>query len=262
MFQNLEKIKKGRLDLSNYLIHFTRTENSSSFETLKQIVISGRINCSWSIRNGKRTIFGNKPAICFTEMPLHSFFCYATNRKDFSKTDFYGIAVHKQKMFKLGARNVIYGTSSEDEIEAFRNNEEGWNPNLPISEQYRYMLTDIDDKNDWTHEREWRWINHFQKSKGDYLPLWQNDTYNKRFGGDREFSHQNEIIIIVRTRNEVDELASLFSTFTDREIYNHNNISNTIIISLEGIQTNKEKFDHDVDFGYILSKKIYNEARP
>ncbi|MBT1688643.1 hypothetical protein [Dawidia soli] len=77
----------------------------------------------------------------------------------------------------MGARNVIYGTTAANELE--REEDGAWiNPNLTATEQYRYMLTAIDDQNDWTHEREWRWTNQstVYKSHGDHLPIWQNNV--------------------------------------------------------------------------------------
>ncbi|NMC61318.1 MAG: hypothetical protein GYA51_18345, partial [Candidatus Methanofastidiosa archaeon] len=158
-------MKVNRFDLSDYLIHFTRSSGKGAFENLKSIIATGKLNPAWALRNGKRGIFGNHPAVCFTNMPLFSFYQYVKNRHDDSKVDFYGIALDKEKMFRLGARNVIYGTTNfpedngEPDAEGRR-----MTSYLPEKEQYRYILTNIDDKNDWTHEGEWRWTNQFGKS--------------------------------------------------------------------------------------------------
>ena len=104
-------------------------------------------------------------------MPLFSFYQYVKNRHDDSKADFYGIALDKEKMFKLGARNAIYGTTNLPENNSEPDSEERRITSyLPDKEQYRYILTNIDDKNDWTHEREWRWTNQFGLSH-DKKPL-------------------------------------------------------------------------------------------
>ncbi len=250
ILEKIKAIKKDRFDLSDYLIHFTRQSDRSSFETLKEIVTSGQINCSWSVRNTKRTIFGSKPAICFTDMPLYSFYRYVLNRKDITKVDFYGIAIHKTKMFRLGARNVIYGTTTETETEPENknlHNDEWTNPNLPPNEQYRYMLTNINDVNDWTHEREWRWTNHRSKSKGDYLPVWKNNTYEPEFG-DYEFYQEGGVFLIVRYENEIDELANIFRTFTDETVYNTPNIKRTFAVSLENLRSNDKLTYDKLDF--------------
>jgi hypothetical protein len=243
ILEKLKAIKQDRFDLSDYLIHFTRRSDRSSFETLKAIVASGRINCSWSIRGPKRTIFGAKPAICFTDMPLYSFYRYVVNRNDLEKVDFYGVAVHKTKMFQLGARNVIYGTTTENETENEVANGDWNNPNLPANEQYRYMLTHINDVNDWTHEREWRWTNHFNRSRGDYLPVWINNTYEPDFG-DIEFYQERGIFLITRTENEINELQEVFETFVDETAYNFSNIKRTFALSLENLRDN-ERLSYD-----------------
>jgi hypothetical protein len=250
----LKQIKEDRFDLSDYLIHFTRQGNKSSFDTLKDIVTSGRINCGWSVRgyNGKRTIFGERPAICFTDMPLFSFHRYVVNRKERTKVDFYGIALHKSTMFRLGARNVIYGTTTvnEQENEDTGNSEVWSNPNLSGNEQYRYMLTKIDDQNDWTHEREWRWANHFNKSNGDHLPLWKNNITDRFMEdvGDLDFYHDAGIFIITRYEDEVDELKNIFANFTNRGIYNRHNVQMTFAMSLEKVSESGclsyDKFDY------------------
>ena len=40
------------------------------FSVLLKILHDGYIRAGWSIRNGKPTIYGPTPAVCFTEMPL------------------------------------------------------------------------------------------------------------------------------------------------------------------------------------------------
>jgi hypothetical protein len=85
-----------RFDLSDHLIHFFRAVNSehadcptlpqdwdaesltedtglSPFFMLRCAVRQARLWATWSFRNGRRTIYGPNPAICFTEMPLAAF---------------------------------------------------------------------------------------------------------------------------------------------------------------------------------------------
>src|SRR5205823_6434537 len=88
-----------RYDLSDTLIHFVRkadllsdqgydneifakefddaefiedTTLSPSF-LLRRIVRKRQILATWSVRRGKRTIYGRFPAVCFTEMPMAEF---------------------------------------------------------------------------------------------------------------------------------------------------------------------------------------------
>jgi hypothetical protein len=264
--EKLKKIKEERFDLSDYLIHFTRQGTKTSFDTLKDIIESGQLNCGWSIRgsNKKRTIFGAKPAICFTDMPLYSFYRYVKNRNELDKVDFYGIALHKSTMFKLGARNVIYGTTTENENETEENGV--WtNPNLGPNEQYRYLLTKIDDQNDWTHEREWRWTNQSNryKSSGDYLPIWKNNinyTFVEEIG-DLEFSHEKRIFIITRYEKEVDELEKIFSNFNDRNIYNLRNTRKTFALSLEKVQSSGNLEYDKFDYVSLIENKVCRKMR-
>jgi hypothetical protein len=263
--KKLKEIKKERFDLSDYLIHFTRQGEKSSFETLKDIVTSGKINCGWSVRggNGKRTIFGEKPAVCFSEMPLFGFYRYVVNRNDRTRVDFYGIALHKSTMFKLGARNVIYGTTTESEKEQ-ENNGVWVNPNLGPNEQYRYLLTKIRDQNDWTHEREWRWANHFNKSNGDHFPLWKNNI-NDRFVedfGDLEFIQDCGIFIITRYEREVDELEKIFLAFNDRKIHNLQNVRKTFALSLEKVNDSGNLSYDKFDYISLLENKVCRKMWP
>jgi len=72
--QKIKLMKKNRLDLSDFLIHFLRNvDNTGSFQILKQIIKDGFLKSTWSERVLKKTIFGDKPAVCFTEMPFYAF---------------------------------------------------------------------------------------------------------------------------------------------------------------------------------------------
>lgn len=234
----MDRIYKDRFDMSDYLIHFTRNNNGkSAFENLKEIIQSGHIKAGWAKRNAKRTIFGKFPAVCFTEMPIYSLLKYAENREEFTKIDFYGIAISKKFMFDKGARNVIYGTTNESEHEEKRG-DEWFSKYLPEEEQYRYMLTGIKVPNDWTHEREWRWINFLKHSNGDYFPIWKIDTPVEDSGviyGDVYFRQSDNIYIIVRTSGEAVELKKIFKEMDNNQVYNIWNIDKTYVIALEEI---------------------------
>jgi hypothetical protein len=232
----IKSMKVNRFDLSDYLIHFTRNTGKRAFENLKSIVASGKINPDWAVRNGKRGIYGNYPAVCFTDMPLFSFYQYVKNRHVDSKVDFYGIALSKDQMFRLGARNVIYGTTNLAEDNGEPDSEEKRiTPYLPEKEQYRYILTNIDDKNDLPHEREWRWTNQFSKSHDDKFPIWRNNSFNEIYG-DLDFDQHKPIFILTASEDEVNEILKLFERFKDPRIYNSHNIKRTYIISRESIE--------------------------
>jgi hypothetical protein len=233
----IKSMRVNRYDLSDYLIHFTKGTGKGAFENLLYIISTGKINPDWAIRNGKHGIFGKYPAVCFTDMPLFSFYQYVQNRNDESKVSFYGIALSKDQMFRLGARNVIYGTTNIAEPTAEPDSEEKrFTPFLPENEQYRYMLTNIDDKNDWTHEREWRWTNQFGKSHDNSLPIWRNNSINDDYGSD--FDQQKAIIILTALEKEAVFIIDRFKKFTNPRIYNVHNIKKTFIVSRESIEQN------------------------
>jgi hypothetical protein len=121
---------KQREDITDWLIHFTKdisSENQTdiyikdeseeaylldysnqipngytfltAFECLKNIVTECGIRYNYSLRNGKTTLFGGSPIICFTEMPLKSFIEYAKVRNSSSNSN-YGIAINANQGLK------------------------------------------------------------------------------------------------------------------------------------------------------------------
>lgn len=52
-----------------------------------------------------------------------------------------------------------------------RRGESYWIDGLPEEEQYRYILSSVDEKDDWMHEREWRWADWHEYSSLEGLPL-------------------------------------------------------------------------------------------
>jgi len=178
-----------RFDLSDYLIHFFRdvdlesnnyihfpeyagfnnicedTKCSALF-LMRCALRNTKLVASWSYRNGKRTIYGPYPAICFTEMPLAAFLQASKERKEKGENiGEYAFMLPKKEMFKIGARPVIYGLS-EDNYFKYSTAEKKYDDEkiidptvLPLKEQYRYVNYNPIRTNliDWTHEREWRW---------------------------------------------------------------------------------------------------------
>lgn len=175
-----------RFDLSDYLIHFFRDVDLESdsyidfpefcgFNNLhhnsklnalflmRLALRHGKLFASWSYRNGLRTIYGNCPAICFTDMPLAAFIQTSEERLRYGeKISNYAFIFPKKDMFKLGARPVIYGLDGHNFPYAPPNaeGERTLDPALlPMHEQYRYVTYNPSSSRpiDWTHEREWRW---------------------------------------------------------------------------------------------------------
>lgn len=178
-------INNLRFDLSNYLIHFFRDVNldgaepilfpryayfnnmvnSSALDALFLMRCSIRHNkifATWSYRNARPTIYGKSPAVCFTDMPLAAFIQTSEERRRRGENiGRYALVLPKTDIFKLGARPVIYGLSSEHR-EVFNSNKKQRilsGKNLPPHEQFRYVAFNLEDERpiDWTHEREWRW---------------------------------------------------------------------------------------------------------
>ncbi|PWV47059.1 hypothetical protein [Chitinophaga sp. S165] len=130
----------------------------------------GYLKAGYSFRKNhkgdvKPTIYGPKPAVCFTEMPFNSFLEYTKTRNDSENVTPYGIAFHRTDLFNLGARPVIYGTSGDHQEAQPGNTFYGKGHrmlhsscSIGLKEQYRYLYTRLTGKYpiNWTHEREWR----------------------------------------------------------------------------------------------------------
>ncbi len=254
-YENVRLMKKDRLDLSDFLIHFIRhKDNVSSFQIMKQIISDGFLKSDWAVRNSKRTIFGNKPAVCFTEMPLYAYLNDVKNRNDIKRIDNYAIALPISTMFNLGARNVIYGTT----IETQENTDSEGNyfvDGISYNELYRYMLTKIDGKNDWTHEREWRWCNLSNYSQTDNLPIWLINKIDSFFKEERYFNFDT-IILIIKNHNEMEDLVDLFKMKIGFDEFNKKNIFNTYFIILEDLFI-EHKCKHS-DYKFLTFNEIFN----
>lgn len=253
----IKAIKKNRLDLSNYLIHFLRNANNkNSFDILKKIIRDGFLISSWAERGAKKTVFGKKPAVCFTEMPLFAYIDYVKKRDNVEKINNYAIVLPKNKMFNLGARNVIYGTT--DEL-AEKKDKDGFYylDNFPEKELYRYMLTKIDKTNDWSHEREWRWCNHQNLSKTDNLPIWNINKLASYSDSDCNFNY-DPILIILNTCRELNEIIQILKEQQKKKEFNSQNIKNTKIIVLEDLN-NYNKSSRDIfTFGFVNDANLYH----
>jgi hypothetical protein len=125
-----------RFDLSDRLIHFFRAldldhgpgfttpetwrpgdlaedTKFSPFFLLRNAVRCERLWATWSVRNGRRTIYGPDPAVCFTDMPLAAFIEAGETRSARGEAmSTYGLLLPKTAMHGLGARSVIYGLST------------------------------------------------------------------------------------------------------------------------------------------------------
>ena len=128
-----------RYDLSDWLIHFFRDvspysdsgidlpehlgwsnileDNGKPIPALFMLrcaIRHQRIWATWAYRGGKRTIYGYRPAVCFTEMPIAAFFEAAEIRSIRGQhISPYAIIINKRQMAQAGALPVIYGLSQD-----------------------------------------------------------------------------------------------------------------------------------------------------
>jgi hypothetical protein len=176
-----------RFDLSDRLIHFFRQvdlEGDSApaiqpehiaFNSyvegtvwpalflLRCAVRSHRLWATWSVRKGVRTIFGPRPAVCFSEMPLAAFLESSRSREAAGQAmSGYALTFPKAAMHAVGANPVIYGLTERNVLlpKGLGGGARSLPPEvLPEPEQYRYVTYNPSGpyKVDWMHEREWRW---------------------------------------------------------------------------------------------------------
>lgn len=182
-------------------------EDASAFSVLKKILHDGFIHSSWSIRNGKPSVYGPNSAVCFTEMPLYALVDYARVRGEKSGyVGNYGIAFRRNELYAAGARPVIYGLSGEfKETDKINGVNQGrlLDPScgIGVHEQYRYVSTLLPKKSgltiDWTHEREWRWALPNDRLGVPGIPFFLSKDYADFF---------TEVIIIVGTDDEQEEI--------------------------------------------------------
>jgi len=210
-------------------------DDADAHSIIKKILRDGHIRAGWSFRGRRATIYGPRPAVCFTEMPLHSLLVYAAQSRQRGNVDSYGIALLKSEVFRAGGRPVIYGLSGSHE----ECGEHDWPRQLAPScgiaehEQYRYVATNLGGNRriDWTHEREWRWSDVADECSVPGLPAFLVDA-------GPTFS---QAIIIVQTSEEASGLLDVLRTLYDAEYgeyddhYSKTTLSNTRVIAIEEV---------------------------
>jgi hypothetical protein len=167
-----QEILNSRTDLTEWMIHWTRWDfgRATPPETITKIATEGFLLPSFAVRDGKATIYGPAPAVCFTEQPLREFESYVRIRNAPAAVSGYAVAVNKRDVFADGGLPVITGlnelvdaTEGDPEYTAERRIIRE-SSGILLSEQYRYITINMnrqvngeDRPIDWTHEREWRW---------------------------------------------------------------------------------------------------------
>jgi hypothetical protein len=260
-----------RYDYTKWLIHFVRdrkTEQcypdgeSSIYDVenlnigikanhaLNTIIRLGGILPGYSVREGRTTIYGGNPVICFTEMPIYSFAKYAKKRNKTDRISPYGIALLKTELYSAGGRPVIYGlTSRNPEYELNTTFKRIFKDNiLPLKEQYRYVAYNPsgDKWIDWTHEREWRWVPSEDKHKiwcagGELQQELMPVPGLPLFNGSEHGGYFSQVGIIVNNDEEAKNIQKILTGFYLAECNDYSShfskevISNSFIILLENI---------------------------
>ena len=194
---------------------------AKAFDVLKTIIRLGGVIPGRSFRGGRTTIYGGKPAVCATEMPLYSFAQYVKSKSDSKKVSAYGLAVKKTEFYAAGGRPVIYGLSEKNlsykiNSRTLRVFDERV---LPEAEQYRYVAYNPQPNSwiDWSHEREWRWTPsddiYNLMSYRDSIGYYEEVPALKLFGGAEYNCFFSEVYVIVWNSDEAREIQELLTGF-------------------------------------------------
>lgn len=251
-----------RFDLSDRLIHFFRDVDTTSqdcppmpehfafnsfvegeiypaFFLLRSAVRLQRLWATWSIRGGVRTVYGPRPAVCFTEMPLAAFIETSKARAARGeKISTYGLTFQKSALYERGALPVIYGLTNRH---LSLPSGVGGGPRifphdvLAEEEQYRYVTFSPTGGKpvDWTHEREWRW-----RYSGD-ISEHEQELLDDGCIGDASTvpglnltdSRLSGIGLIVKDANEATYVTADILVLIDREIVHRQHFSHIFIVS-------------------------------
>lgn len=173
MNKTLKEIKSVRLDLSDYLFHFTKGEQAMA-DLIN--IISQR-----KIKDIHKT-----GVICFTEAPLYALVDMFNifNRYKKPKYTPYGIGVKKSHIYKLGGRPVIYGP--KEELRLFR-------------KKVKWRYENYSSNNDFTWLREWR-LPTKEKNKFKHLKITPKDNFiiTKTYTEELMIAHsEGEIVVDV-----------------------------------------------------------------
>ena len=235
-FRDLDLEKEDTPDIPEEWGHATIYEDTllPAFFLLRHAVREGRLWATWSIRSGRRTIYGPRPAVCFTEMPLAA--VIDASRARAARGEAMGtcaLVLPKASLFSVGARPVIYALSSDAWPSGGSGMRSFPDTALPSQEQYRYVAYDPTRKTlDWTHEREWRWpldVAPYEEDPDGIPPADSADLPGLEL--DQQALHG--MGVIVGTRREADKVIHDILTKVDREDISESHY--TFIIASEEI---------------------------
>jgi hypothetical protein len=231
---------RNRTDVSDWLIHFVRDRDpsedaetagpaaalepdASALTVLRAIIDCGGILPGLSMRGGRTTIYGGRPAVCLTEAPLYNFVKYISERNRANRCSHYGVCLPKADVFAAGGRPVIYGLAAGDAPPLVEDKPlcRIIDPAvLPLREQFRYVAYDPNRAKplDFSHEREWRWV--AQDPERDSVWLDGPDGIGPQpalplFAAREAGGYFSRVGFLVKTANEARELADLLLGYAD-----------------------------------------------
>ena len=212
-----------------------------ALHVLLKIITDGHIRATWAFRNRRPTIYGPRAAVCFTEMPLYALLDYAKQRRDDSVKN-YAIGVLKNELFSTGGRPVIYGLSGRH-AELLPDSSSGrrWPRKLAPScglsenEQYRYVAMSSDSNRpiDWSHEREWRWVDLQDRCSCPGIPIWLSE----------EPVSFSRVFIVVPSEEESERILDRLKELHDAgandydQLFSKTTLENTFVISLDNLES-------------------------
>jgi hypothetical protein len=234
----ISDMRSNRLDYSEWVIHFLRDRDpevdtdhegespvclepdAGAFAVLKNVLYEGVLRAGLSVRDGRPTVFGGRPVVCFTEMPLRELLRYAESRPA-NRVGTYGIGLLKREVFMAGGRPAIYGLSGGLRYQDAPRRVLA-DAVLPRQEQYRLVSYDpVDRSIDWTHEREWRWC--ADSERPDHIAYVENSLRMgievpalRLFSPPEEGGCFTEAAIIVQDAEEADEIAANLVRMSDQ----------------------------------------------
>ena len=214
--------------------------DASAFHVLMKIISDGHIRSNWAFRKRRATIYGPRPAACFTEMPLYALVEYAKTRNTKSVGS-YATGVLKKELYQAGGRPAIYRLS-KNHVERRPAPSFSWNwprklhPSCEIgeAEQYRYVAMSMSTERpiDWSHEREWRWADHLDQCSCPGLPVWLDEE---------PFSF-SRVMIVVPKSSEVKPVLDLLKSLHDAggndydQLFSRKTLAATSVVSLEELE--------------------------
>jgi len=163
MINQRYELALSRSDLSQWLVHFSRSSVSLENNTLNAEQVLHNIIREGFIRpslNNHITRYCNDGAACFYDSPPRAWpEIIKTNPND---RQAFGIIVSRNALWYLGGRPVIYTNNISQYY---------W----PDQECYRLVYTDLTREPypaDWTHEREWRIKCGLKLNSSDISVIW------------------------------------------------------------------------------------------